>query len=68
MTGTEDLALAADGVAGMTTHDLDSARSLIERGDIRWFDFCADRGHLPGNVDHLKCIQREFVIYINEET
>ncbi len=43
------------------------AQALIESGDPRWYDFCADRGHLPGNVDHMPSIQDDFIHYIEEE-
>ncbi len=43
------------------------AQTLIERGDQRWFDFCADRGHIPGNVAHMRSIQLDFTNYLNEE-
>ena len=51
----------------MKTYDTDSAQELIDAGDVRWFDFCANRGHIPGNVARMHAILYDFVDYLNKE-
>jgi hypothetical protein len=44
-----------------TRKDLvDKARGLIAAEDIRWFDFCAGIGMIPGNVAHMRGVIEQF--------
>lgn len=43
---------------------LDAAKTHIERGTTEWYDWCAEQNQIPGNIGHMRTIQKSFANHL----
>lgn len=46
---------------------LQDARRLIDHDSVQWYDFCANIGQLPGNIQPNRRIVEEFARWLISE-